>query len=239
MDLNTAVFLGITVGILFFIIYIGYNFIKRKEKINDIKGYIKKTDAKKIIKKEEINERERKLIVNENIKRDLEINRNLDHFDIKSDFNYDIIYDRKLTTISGIGVNYEKKLNRIGIIRISDLYNIAMEKNGIDKISESTGIYKKLLEKWTIQADLLRIRDINNQQLDRLIEIGIHTISDLAESSPDIIHKKLLENSAYSEIPSIGMLQRWIRIAKKIVEIDEKNKFQAQLRERAYKSLWR
>jgi hypothetical protein len=130
-------------------------------------------------------------------------------------------------------------LNKIGIIKISDLNTIVKETDGIEKINESTGIYKKLLEKWAIQADLLRIHGITNQHLNKLLSIGIQSIPEFAESSPDIIHKKLLENNAYSEIPSIGMLQRWIRIAKKIVTTDEKKKKPAQMREHALTSLWR
>jgi hypothetical protein len=60
MDLYTAIILGITFGILVLIMYIGYNLIKGKEKINDMKGYIKKTHSKKIIKKEDFDKREKK-----------------------------------------------------------------------------------------------------------------------------------------------------------------------------------
>ncbi|MFC1803531.1 DUF4332 domain-containing protein, partial [Thermoproteota archaeon] len=128
----------------------------------------------------------------------------------------DVLYDRNVTIIDGVGKGYAKKLRNIGIIRLSDFMRLVNESHGLDKITKETGIYRKLLEKWSIQADFLRIHGINHQNITKLIAIGIQSTKDLAESNPNAIHQELLEKNAYSEIPSIGMLQRWVRLAKKI-----------------------
>lgn len=122
-------------------------------------------------------------------------------------------YNRKINEINGIGPSYMNKLNNLGIVRISDLLFASTTHDGLKKIEADTGIYLKLLEKWSMKADFLRIYGMRNEHIDKLSEIGINSTQQLALSKPEIIRESLLKRNPYTEVPSIGIIKRWVRIA--------------------------
>jgi hypothetical protein len=129
--------------------------------------------------------------------------------------------DKNIDVIDGIGSSYKKRLGKIGISSISDFVSASRDAEGLRKINLETGIYSKLLEKWIVKADMLRFQGISNEQIDKLIQIGITSSNQLAKASPVVLRDRLLENNSYSETPTLNMIKRWVRIAKELEIIDD------------------
>jgi predicted RecB family nuclease len=68
---------------------------------------------------------------------------------------------------------------------------------------------------------MLRFQGISNEQIDKLIQIGITSSNQLAKASPVVLRDRLLENNSYSETPTLNMIKRWVRIAKELEIIDD------------------
>lgn len=128
--------------------------------------------------------------------------------------------DKLVDEIDGIGPSYKLKLNKMGIRKISDLLAASKTPDGIKKINNETGIYTKLLENWLIKADFLRIQAIRNEQIENLLELGINSTSELADISPETLHKTMLEKYSYKDVPSLGVIKRWIRLARDIQNME-------------------
>lgn len=128
--------------------------------------------------------------------------------------------DKSIDFIDGIGTSYKERLGEIGISTISDLVSMSRDDAGLKQLNETTGIYSKLLKKWYVKADLLRIQGIRTDQIEKLIQIGITSTNMLAKTVPEELHNKFLDRFSYSETPTPSMIRRWIRISKELEIID-------------------
>jgi predicted flap endonuclease-1-like 5' DNA nuclease len=128
--------------------------------------------------------------------------------------------DISVESIHGIGRSYATRLKSSGISTISDLLSATNTSKGLQKTQNETGIYIKVLKKWRKQADLLRIFGIRKNQIDKLAAMKIESTNQLASINPENFHETMLTKYPYSEIPSVGVIKRWVRIAKKLRQID-------------------
>jgi len=127
--------------------------------------------------------------------------------------------DMKVDAISGVGASYSKRLKNAGIVTISGLLKATNNPDELNKLQSDTGIYTKMLKKWRIQADFLRIFGIGKNQIDKLVDLGIDSTYQLSSFSPDELREKMLNNYPYSEVPSLGVIKRWIRVSKELHQI--------------------
>ena len=69
----------------------------------------------------------------------------------------------KIIDIEGVGEAYAPKLNKAGIVKVSDLLAKCAAPKGRAALAEETGISEKLILKWTNHADLFRIKGVGPQ----------------------------------------------------------------------------
>jgi len=230
MSSEQAIFFALVLITLVIFILIIRNIKLRKNKFN-LKDMYEQFDIREmqVKKNEEAVKQNKNIILSYEIKNKIDIKKEpTNKIDEKYSVNnndsnvpkYEYV-DKKIESIEGIGPSYKKKLNECGIFTIKDLVKISNDLDGLKKINEKTGIYTKLLEKWRIKADFLRIQGIRNDQIDQLVQIGIKSTSLMISELPDSIHRKLLEKYAYYEIPTISMIKRWRRISEHIKSMDE------------------
>ncbi len=234
MDINSAIIFFVLIT-LFVLVYLVLKEGKKRKNEIDLKDLYKKSK----IKERNIRESKDKIKTDKQKIVEYEINKISDHNDIQEKIEEDFITkfdgviedannqpntykfkDKSIDAIDGIGPSYKKKLNDNGIMSISDFVSASKEPDGLKKINIKTGIYSKLLEKWLVKADMLRIQGIRNEQIDQLIQIQITSTKQLAETSPEKIRQNLLENNYHREVLTLGMIKRWIRIANTLNKND-------------------
>ena len=124
----------------------------------------------------------------------------------------------KIVNIEGIGPAYKEKLNGIGIATVEELLEKGASPAGRQSIAESTGISEKLVLEWVNLADLFRIDGIGEEYSDLLEEAGVDTVPELAQRSPENLHKKLEEVNAaknlVNRIPTLSAVEKWVEQAK-------------------------
>lgn len=128
--------------------------------------------------------------------------------------------EKKVDSISGVGQSYSMRLKNAGIITISDLLAATNTPNELREIQSSTGIYTKMLENWRSQADFLRIYGLSKKNIDNLTKVGIESTNHLASIKPMDLREEMLVKLPYSEVPSLGVIKRWVRIANELLQID-------------------
>jgi hypothetical protein len=133
-----------------------------------------------------------------------------------------IVQEYNVKLIKGIGPKYANQLKEMNIINTSHLFKEGSNIHGIKKISESTGINEKLIQKWVSNADLLRVQGIITY-LDLLERANIKNVYDLSQSESLELYKLLLKINGEKKIvprsPSLEMISRWIRLSKDILTI--------------------
>ena len=118
--------------------------------------------------------------------------------------------------IEGLGPTYENKLISAGIKTIEDLRQM-----NIDKISEKTGISKKLLRKWQSMALLQQIEGVDSQFSEALVKMGITDLGTLTQSNPSEIQVKIEEYQKSGIIPSVTTIEeirQWQETATQIIK---------------------
>lgn len=132
------------------------------------------------------------------------------------------VQDYSVQLIKGIGQKYANKLKEINIVSTSHLLKEGSNTNGINKISESTGINEKLIQKWVSNADLLRVQGIV-PYLELLENANIKTVHDLSQFESLALYKLLLkvngEKKIVSRSPTLEMISRWIRLSRDILTL--------------------
>jgi len=99
----------------------------------------------------------------------------------------------KIEEIEGIGLEYAKKLNSVGIRTTDDLLNVGGTRKGRRELAEKTGISEKLILEWVNRADLFRIKGVGEEYSDLLEEAGVDTVVELSKRDPENLHAKILE----------------------------------------------
>jgi len=124
-----------------------------------------------------------------------------------------------------IGSEYFDKLTKAGIKSINELIKKGATSVGRKEIENATGIGNDLIFKWIDIIDLLRIRDMSIEYIYLLKEIGVNSITELAQKNPEFFYNILIEVNNQKKLVSkpfsIDMVRDWIEQAKKLPQIIE------------------
>lgn len=116
--------------------------------------------------------------------------------------------------IEGIGAEFKRKLNDVGIKTSHDLLSRCGEKRGRDGVSTESGISEKLLLEWANQADLMRINGVGEEFADLLEAAGVDTVKELATRNAENLAVALAECNAKknltNRVPSAETVQKWV-----------------------------
>ena len=82
----------------------------------------------------------------------------------------------KVIDIEGVGPNYAAKLEEQGISTTSDLLEKGGTKKGRATIAEATGLPESLILTWVNHYVLHRIKGIDGQFSELLVEAGVDTV---------------------------------------------------------------
>lgn len=126
----------------------------------------------------------------------------------------------KLTQIEGIGAEFSKLLQSIGIEEQFQLLQTCGERGGRERVAKETGISGKLILKWTNQADLARISGIGEEYAELLERAGVDTVPELAQRNADTLLAMLQETNdrlnLVRHVPGLPQVKSWIEQAKNL-----------------------
>jgi len=127
---------------------------------------------------------------------------------------------QKLCQLENIGVKHVHLLQNAGIEDQYQLLDLCAERKGRHQLSARTGIHPKLILKWTIEADLCRIKGIGCEFAALLANSGIRSVTDLAEKDSHLLAKTLkrhnLKTPLVKNLPSQNQLESWIQQANSL-----------------------
>lgn len=123
-----------------------------------------------------------------------------------------------LKTIEGIGSKNAEKLARAGVRSVEAL----LEKGGKSKdrkvLSAESGVSDSQILEWVNRADLFRIHGIGEEYSDLLEQAGVDTVVELSKRKADNLHAAMdkinAEKNLVNRMPSVGMVEGWIKEAK-------------------------
>jgi predicted flap endonuclease-1-like 5' DNA nuclease len=122
--------------------------------------------------------------------------------------------------IEGIGKDYQKKLNAVGITTTNGLLKAGATKKGRQDLAEKSGISETLILEWVNLSDLVRIKGIGEEYSDLLEEAGVDTVKELRNRRADNLHQAMLETNAQKKLvrrpPSRSEVESWIAQAKEL-----------------------
>ena len=126
----------------------------------------------------------------------------------------------KIIDIEGVGEAYAPKLNKAGIVKVSDLLAKCAAPKGRAALAEETGISEKLILKWTNHDDLFRIKGVGPQFAELLEAAGVDTVKEFRHRVAENLVQKMQEtNDAKNlvrRVPSVKQVEKMIAQAKEL-----------------------
>lgn len=123
---------------------------------------------------------------------------------------------KRLRDLAGIGFGHTLRLRGEGIHSSRDLLLITKLPADRKALSEKTGIAQALILKWANMADLMRIEGIHEERACLLMEeIGIGTVSQLAQHDPEGLHARI-GSIPFVPKPPLQKVSGWIEQAKNL-----------------------
>jgi hypothetical protein len=126
--------------------------------------------------------------------------------------------NHNLYLLKGVNSNYIDMLNSINIFSINQLRDKLKTVDEIEEISKRTGIREKLIDEWVRLGEFSRIQGIRQEHINLFEKIGVKTIHELKKCDPEELYLKLFDlkkrGIINSEIPTFGMISRWVRLSK-------------------------
>lgn len=131
----------------------------------------------------------------------------------------------KLTDIVGLEDKHAKLLSNAGIRELDDL--LALSYYQIKQLARSIGVSVKTLDTWQEHVDLMRVEDITPEIANALNLIGIDSLKELAYRNAKNSLEKLKQlkqdnPELLKKVPSLKSVEDWIKNAKSITEVSEK-----------------
>ncbi len=128
-----------------------------------------------------------------------------------------------ISAIEGIGETYGAKLKELGISTTEALLERAATPKGRKELAAALDVSEKLILKWANRADLFRVKGIGEEFSDLLEAAGVDTVPELAQRTPENLHKKLLEVNAAKNLvrrpPSLSEVTSWVEHAKHLPRV--------------------
>ena len=126
----------------------------------------------------------------------------------------------KIIDIEGVGEAYAPKLQKAGIVKVSDLLAKCAAPKGRAELAAATGISEKLILKWTNHADLFRVKGVGPQFSELLEAAGVDTVKEFRHRVADNLFQKIKETNdakhLVRRIPSVKELEKMIALAKEL-----------------------
>jgi predicted flap endonuclease-1-like 5' DNA nuclease len=120
--------------------------------------------------------------------------------------------------IEGIGPAFAEKLRAAGISSVEELLSAGKTPAMRQSLAEKTGLNGDSILTWVNHADLFRINGVASEFAELLEASGVDSVPELAQRVAANLHERLNEvNSRRSltrRVPSVEMLQDWIKEAK-------------------------
>lgn len=120
--------------------------------------------------------------------------------------------------IEGVGDSFKKKLQEVGINRVSDLLEAGATPSGRKSLAEKTGIRGELILEWVNHADLFRIRGVGEEYSDLLEASGVDTVVELSRRNAENLYQTMMEKNTQKKIvrrlPSQKQIADWVEQAK-------------------------
>ena len=128
-----------------------------------------------------------------------------------------------ISAIEGIGETYGAKLKELGISTTEALLERAATPKDRKELAAALDVSEKLILKWANRADLFRVKGIGEEFSDLLEAAGVDTVPELAQRTPENLHKKLLEVNAAKNLvrrpPSLSEVTSWVEHAKQLPRV--------------------
>ncbi|TNE54709.1 MAG: carboxypeptidase regulatory-like domain-containing protein [Bacteroidetes bacterium] len=120
-----------------------------------------------------------------------------------------------VSCIEGIGNNYSKELNELGISRIADLI-----VQPLSKIS-SSNIPIKMIEKWISHAWLITVPETNFDLVECMVDSGITTIKQIGEKTLKKIELSIIDQAKKGKIKSLPSVYDLAEIQKNAIRYEK------------------
>lgn len=128
-----------------------------------------------------------------------------------------------LKMIEGIGEAYFQKLAEAGLTTTESLLARGATKKGREEIAVQSGISEKLILAWVNHCDLYRLDGAGEEYIDLLEAAGVDSVPELAQRSPENLHKRLEEVNAQQNrvrnLPNLNQVSKWVEQAKTLPRV--------------------
>ncbi|MHA2209925.1 MAG: DUF4332 domain-containing protein [Candidatus Thorarchaeota archaeon] len=124
-----------------------------------------------------------------------------------------------IETIEGIGSIYGGKLRKAGIATVEDLLTA-----GTIQVARICDVSEEVASKWQAMSRFCWLDGISEEDSEAIVQVGIKTYQDLANTEPDILLAKVTQavSDGTVEVPegyefTLEMVQTWIEAVKTFI----------------------
>ena len=122
-----------------------------------------------------------------------------------------------IDAIDGISHKQATKLRKARIRTIEALLKKGATRKGRREIAAATEISEKLILAWINRADLMRVREVDEEYSDLLEAAGVDTVKELRRrNSANLLTAMIEVNSKkmlVRRLPTEAMVERWVQHA--------------------------
>ena len=131
----------------------------------------------------------------------------------------------KIIEVEGIGPAYGAKLEAVGVATTEALLERGATRKGRVDLAAATGLDEAKILTWVNHVDLMRLTGVGSEYADLLEAGGVDSPAELAQRNAANLAATLTEANAVRsfvrQVPSEGMVQRWIDEAKTLPKVVE------------------
>jgi hypothetical protein len=117
-----------------------------------------------------------------------------------------------------VGETHAKQLKQQGIISRQDLVSKAATPTARQDLAERTGISSRLLQRWALLADMMRVVGAEIPQANLMVAADVDSLQVLKGSDPGelaiLLHQVNQAKVLVKEAPEVGTVRNWVREAK-------------------------
>ena len=121
----------------------------------------------------------------------------------------------KITEIEGVGPEFVKKFEKVGITTTEQLLKLARDPRERTQLAARADINETLLTKWTSMADLMRLKGVGKQYSELLVTVGVDSVNKLHDVKPEDLLRKMEEVNKVKNLaralPKVTDVEEWKR----------------------------
>jgi predicted flap endonuclease-1-like 5' DNA nuclease len=123
----------------------------------------------------------------------------------------------RIDEIAGIDPKLATRLRKAGVRTTEALLKRAGTKSGREQLASETGLDFEQVLRWSLRADIMRVRGIGAEYAVLLESCGVTTIRDLRRRNPTALTAKLSDHNGRKQmvrrLPTENMVTAWIEAA--------------------------